>query len=152
MKVYIKGHDFKYETEKLIRIFLPFERVDFSENSENADILLTLAIKEDVAELFASVNIEGKKQERSAKIEKTSEKEYERELAVLLYKCFVDAFGVSSRWGILTGVRPAKLFSRIAKSKGLECLEFCMNNGNDSKAIKIMAIRFIRFEFYANVQ
>ncbi len=118
MNVFIKGHDFKYETEKLIRIFLPFQRVDFSEERENADILLTLEIKEDIAELFASVNIEGKKQERSAKIEKTSEKEYERELAVLLYKCFVDAFGISSRWGILTGVRPAKLYSKLKNSQG----------------------------------
>ena len=31
MRIYIKGHDFKYETEKLIRIFLPFEKVDFIE-------------------------------------------------------------------------------------------------------------------------
>ncbi len=42
------------------------------------------------------------------------EKECERLLAVALYDCFVRASGYVPPWGILTGVRPAKLYARLA--------------------------------------
>jgi len=44
--------------------------------------------------------------------------ECERLLAVALYDCFVSASGYVPEWGILTGVRPAKLFSRLAAENG----------------------------------
>ena len=41
-------------------------------------------------------------------------------LAACLFKCFVSATGYVPEWGLLTGVRPAKLFSRFKKSIGEE--------------------------------
>ncbi len=120
MNIYIKGHDFKYETEKLIRIFLPFEKIEFCETEENCNVHLILSESDDFAEFYASLNFEGRLVEKRSKSQKTSQKEYERELAVLLYSCFVEAFGISSRWGILTGVRPAKLYSKLKNSEGEE--------------------------------
>ncbi len=118
MKVYIKGHHFKYETEKLIRIFQPFERVDFIEDENEAGVCLTLEIKGDKAKMRVALSLEGKVEQRESSEPLNSDKEYERMLAVLLYECFESVFGYSSRWGILTGVRPAKLYNKLSNELG----------------------------------
>jgi len=117
MKIYIKGHNFRYETEKLVRIFLPFEKVEFSEVLDDCDAELTLNLSEK-AQMYARLTLEGKTEEQSMETELDSDKEYERILAVLLYKCFEKLSGYSSRWGILTGVRPAKLYNKLRVSQG----------------------------------
>lgn len=115
MKVYIYGHDFKYETEKLIRIFFPFEKIEFTcENPEECEIK---AIRRgDV--LSAEVSLLSEKAEFSDTLRTDDEKKAEKALAVLLYKCLSEITGYSSEWGILTGVRPAKLYKRTADEYG----------------------------------
>lgn len=118
MKIYIKGHDFKYEIEKLCRIFLPFEKIAFTENGEDFDVSVILSENEDNAELFVSLKLGEEYREKSDCVKKDSKKEYERMLACMLYRCFSEITGYSSRWGILTGVRPAKLFSSLERQGG----------------------------------
>ena len=48
------------------------------------------------------------------------EKECELKIALALYDCFTIATDYTAQWGILTGVRPAKLFSRLSNSIGEE--------------------------------
>ncbi len=120
MKIFIKGHDFKYEIEKLCRIFLPFERFDFeTENQKECDIWVILEQGKEY-NMVAFLKLLGKQTTKTATVPICDEKESERQLAVLLYNCFCELTGYSSKWGILTGVRPAKLYSRIQKQNGTE--------------------------------
>lgn len=119
------GHSFNYELEKLIRIFLPFEKIRFCD-SVIPDVRFAVAELEPADsgwQLFCSLDIDGRHTERSefaAQGEEEPEKLCERRLALLLYGCFTELTGYRPPWGILTGVRPAKLFSRLSSAKGAE--------------------------------
>lgn len=124
MKLCLINHSYKYELEKLIRIFLPFEKIEFSKEKEEGErTALTLLSKgERDTELTSALLIENRRFEFSKIISNDNadyDKECERLLAVSLYNCFVSASSYVPEWGILTGVRPAKLFSRLCSTDGL---------------------------------
>ena len=117
MKLCMINHSFRYELEKLIRIFLPFEKIEFSKIEETADNTAVTFLSDTAkAKLF----IFGKEFSKELSIEETDDydKECELKLATALFECFVEAFGYIPSWGILTGVRPAKLYSRLSKTMG----------------------------------
>ena len=124
MKLCLINHSFKYELEKLIRIFLPFEKVEFSDEPFYGDgTAVTRLEKGEKTVLSAVLNIYGKTYSAEETLSDTDsdyENECERLLAVALYRCFTEASGYIPKWGILTGVRPAKLFSRLSAAYGDE--------------------------------
>ena len=124
MKLCLINHSFKYELEKLIRIFLPFEKVEFSDEPFYGDgTAVTRLEKGEKTVLYAVLNIYGKTYSAEETLSDTDsdyENECERLLAVALYRCFTEASGYIPKWGILTGVRPAKLFSRLSAAYGDE--------------------------------
>ena len=125
MKLCLINHDFKYELEKLVRIFFPFEKIEFFDTVERDSLCAVTTLAENNkahAELF----IEDKHFEKTYVIDNLAEdydKECELKLALALYECFLEATAYTPGWGILTGVRPAKLFSRLRKSLGEEKAE-----------------------------
>ena len=124
MKLCLINHSFKYELEKLIRIFLPFEKVEFSDEPFYCDgTAVTRLENGEKTVLSAVLNIYGKTYSAEETLSDTDsdyENECERLLAVALYRCFTEASGYIPKWGILTGVRPAKLFSRLSAAYGDE--------------------------------
>ena len=128
MKLCLIKHEFRYELEKLVRIFLPFEKIEvfdmpfISENSAITKIEDTKA--------SAIVFLNGKISRCSYEIDVSEDivKEKELKLALALYDCFCEITGYSSSWGILTGVRPAKLFSRFLKALGKDGAEEFFKN------------------------
>lgn len=129
MKLSLIGHNFKYELEKLIRIFLPFEKIEFIEQWEASDntAITKLTTFEKRTELEAVLCLNQKTISFSDTIFNDCsdyKKECERVLAVQLYKCFSEITGYTAPWGILTGVRPAKLYSRLVQSIGKEEADF----------------------------
>lgn len=123
MKLCLIGHSFKYELEKLIRIFLPFEKIEFAEEAADGDgtAVTRLDKTADKTVLSALLLINGKSYNKAYELSNDAvdyNNECERLLAVALYDCFVSASGYVPEWGILTGVRPAKLFSRLAAENG----------------------------------
>ncbi len=117
------GHNFNYELEKLIRIFLPFEKIVFCNEVIKND--KTAVVKREKLEektvLSAFLLLDGKEAFFSEELLNCSEdyeKDCERILAVQLYNCFLKLTGYVPQWGILTGVRPAKLFSRLTNLYG----------------------------------
>ena len=123
MKLCLIGHSFKYELEKLIRIFLPFEKIEFAEEAADGDgtAVTRLDKTADKTVLSALLLINGKSYNKSYELSNDAvdyNNECERLLAVALYDCFVSASGYVPEWGILTGVRPAKFFSRLAAENG----------------------------------
>ena len=122
MKLCLINHSFKYELEKLIRIFLPFEKVEFSDEPLSDDGTAVTRLENGKNTVLSAVlNIYGKTyaaEETLSNTDSDYENECERLLAVALYKCFTEASGYIPKWGILTGVRPAKLFSRLSAAYG----------------------------------
>lgn len=146
MKLCLINHSYKYELEKLIRIFLPFEKIEFCENEEREDrTSITALLKgEKETELSAELLIDNKSFKFSESLLNENpdcENECERLLAIALYNCFVEASGYVPEWGILTGVRPAKLFSRLSAGKGLSSAEEWFKNSLKVSENKISLCR-----------
>ena len=121
MRLCLINHDCRYETEKLIRIFLPFEKIEFIEEEDVTDFCLVTKIEHNFA--FAKLYFSGFIYENEQKIENINNifsKDAELFLAIAVYNCFTAATGYFPDWGILTGIRPAKLFSRLKKERGEE--------------------------------
>lgn len=128
MKLCLINNDFKYELEKLIRIFLPFEKIEFLTERAEGDAVVIAEISEKAT---ATLTFGGKTFFSTREIEdinKNREKDCELFLALALFECLRDCFNYSPQWGILTGVRPAKLFSRICKAEGIEFAENYFKN------------------------
>ena len=117
------NNKFNYELEKLCRIYLPFEKIEVVDAECDADNIavsrLTKGEKETT--LSASLCLDGKHAMHEATVSNDAE-DYESlcelTLATQLLYCFYDITGYISPWGILTGVRPAKLFSRLTAENG----------------------------------
>lgn len=118
MNIYLSESQFKYEIEKLCRIFLPFERFDFTEDEKSAQILCILKRTDQKVTLSAELSLFSEHAALEESTEETNLKELERRTAALLYRCFEKITGYRSPWGILTGVRPAKLFASQSKILG----------------------------------
>ncbi len=123
------NHTFNYETEKLCRLFLPFEKINILDYKEPAEIYAVTEIRENRA--YAELHISEKSAFFDAEIIPNGEdfaKLSERVLATALYRCFCEATGYTSQWGILTGVRPAKLYSSLVRKSGEEYAENYFKN------------------------
>ena len=119
MQLCLINNSFRYEIEKLIRIFLPFEKIEFSEEKIITDRCTIAEIENDIAK--ATLYFGGNVYENKRKIENINgneDKDAELFLAISVYNCFVEATGYKPDWGILTGIRPAKLLSRLKKTMG----------------------------------
>ena len=116
MNLCLVGHSFRYELEKLVRIFMPFEKIEFFDTVVLGDCYAVTSLDGDFAK--AEVNLWGEKECCELKLIENTEDEQELRLALCLYDCFVRATGYKPQWGILTGVRPAKLYSRLVDSLG----------------------------------
>ncbi len=123
MKLFISGHEFNYELEKLTRLFFPFEKIDFlCKEEENRVGLFAAAYLESRGNsyfLTAKAGCDGIIFEESKAVTDSDftlslpEKEIEHFLAGLLFECYVKLTGFRPGWGILTGIRPAKLYRRF---------------------------------------
>lgn len=128
MKLCNIGHNFDYETEKLVRIFLPFEKIEVLHNAVEGDNVAVCTVLEynDGARITSKLSLLGKTTEFSENIDRSEtaiesfEKKCERVVATTLFDCFANLTGYRSPWGILTGVRPARLFSRTVLALGEE--------------------------------
>lgn len=117
MVVYLENKEYFYETEKVIRLFLPFEKIHFNSGEDNGRVLRTNITKESCAALLL---IDGRTVSRQETITGGG---CELCLVTAVFRCFVEISGYKPSWGMLTGIRPARLFNRIAAQKGEEGAE-----------------------------
>ena len=125
MQFIIVGGQFRYELEKLCLAFLPFEKFEFLNDLSEIDPLknrMVAVIEEnDNIAISVELKIEQTLETRQNVLPKGSNKtDIERALAVLLFDCFLKITGYRSPWGVLTGVRPAKLMGRLVNQLGKE--------------------------------
>ena len=120
MIIYTNENDFRYELEKLCRIFLPFEKITFSDlqsGNKNGNYAV-IAVSDDKKYIDCVLNLDGKIQKRSEQVKENGKDSSELCAALLLFDCFASVTGYRSPWGVLTGVRPAKLMSRLVRERG----------------------------------
>ena len=130
MIIYTNDLPFEYELEKLTRLFFPFEKIEFSNSIPNIDDQLFAVAKiieeEDSTYLIASAGFKGKIANRktlfdiNASKDPEKEKNLERALAAELFDCYSEITDYMPKWGILTGIRPAKLYRRFVNVLGEE--------------------------------
>ena len=133
MKLCNIGHEFDYEMEKLIRLFLPFEKIEVLYTEEVTTNCAVCKVYENEGDIIASAKLvlENGETEFSAVVDKSiadQRKETQHELARQLFYCFEKLMGYRPNWGILTGVRPAKLFLRYCNEYGKEYAEKFFRN------------------------
>lgn len=114
---------YNYELEKLCRLFLPFERIDVSRNYGEDDIFGFVKWQENKERTAVSAYLcaSGKEAKYEMDVENPQdEREIETTVCFALYKCFCEIFGYNIEWGVLTGIRPAKLYSSFVANLGQE--------------------------------
>ncbi len=121
MNLYCINHDYLYETEKLLFLFLPLEKNvvlrEFTEDFGNYFYTEINRIDEGV--LFKaefSYNGERVVNEKTVKLKENLDEEYE--LLALAYPLLKKLCGDASKWGMLTGVRPSKLMLNKIEALG----------------------------------
>ena len=117
MKILFKGHDFKYETEATVKLFIPgrFEFL-YDETNADGDIVSTQLKKgKHFTYLFAVCRIDGKTVRKSLKIasQYADEKTYEHEICRLVFLCLKKLTGITPPWGLLTGIRPVRKMTEL---------------------------------------
>ncbi len=120
------GNTYKYECEKIIRIFFPAEKVVVDEVTEESDRYIICEIKpRDKENIYCcKAFVDGKEAEFSLSYpvtEEDSDSLRERLLAKAMIKVLSEITGIVPPWGILTGIRPAKLMRKYISEKGEEC-------------------------------
>ncbi len=126
MILFLRGHTYKYESEKVCRIFFPTEKIVFREGEGSADdaadprrVIAEKTEADGAVTYVCRAFIDGKTAE--ARVEETpayAELIEENALAVAMVKALSQITGVTPPWGILTGVRPSKLMRTLIAEKG----------------------------------
>ena len=129
MNLIIQNHTFQYEIEKLVRVFYPHTKICVTrEPNGEADVILTaLAKTSGGVQLLVHADLCGTSLQREAAadlaevLDNETESDFlERKLVLLLFHVLRELTGYTPPWGILTGVRPAKLMSRLVRDWGTE--------------------------------
>ncbi len=121
----VDGHEFKYELEKVARLFTPFTKFRFVYGPPEVEgdyIHTRLLMRGEKAELFAELSAGGKKINRCCETaaEKSASSETEITFAKMLYEILAEFTGYKPPWGVLTGIRPARFLSNLSSRMGKE--------------------------------
>ncbi|MCR5165719.1 MAG: coproporphyrinogen dehydrogenase HemZ [Oscillospiraceae bacterium] len=115
MTVCFFGCDYKYETEAVLKQFLPLESFGFEYGSVPDGDHIIISVSGDVLE--AEVSVGG----RIVKKNSVHSDEYtdEAELSRMLFKSLSEITGITPKWGCLTGIRPVRKINALS-AKGLD--------------------------------
>ena len=117
MNLYVKNHGFRFELENLTRLFFPNEKINIIKEFSlleqpyiYTELSTDIKIQVNIGEFFQALSVPDSPQ--------ITDKELE--FAKLLYKILNKFTGVSQPWGLLTGVRPVKLFRKLIEEGSFE--------------------------------
>jgi oxygen-independent coproporphyrinogen-3 oxidase len=121
MKILFNGHNFKYETEAVVKLFIFTEHFEFINDAvkppENDDFIFSKLKKcKNNTYLYTIVSMNGKKLRKCFHFSNDTENyknTCELELCRLVYTILVKITGISPPWGLLTGIRPVKRVSQL---------------------------------------
>lgn len=127
MKILIKNHPFHYEVENLTRVFFPNEKLEIIKDGFDTvrrPYIVTQREQEGgAAALTAQIHFDGYDRVSEAQVPLDApdfDDNCERALAIVLFRLLTEYTGLTPPWGILTGVRPIKLFRSLCEQYGRE--------------------------------
>lgn len=126
MVLTVKNHEYRYELETLCRVFFPFEKLrpePAAGETEHIVIHSSAEVLGDTTLLKIEVKVFEQEKQKEMQVsthEATQDyKVCQWALAVLLYQALGELLDYYPKWGVLTGVRTAKVMRRIlAEHKG----------------------------------
>ena len=133
MILFLRGHDFHYETENLCRVFFPYEKIKTvreEPETEPGERYVRALLEQRADGYCYSVEY----QFGNFHLEKCDfsgfepEKERERRLSVVLFGVLQEVTGITPAWGILTGIHPVKLFRTLCEEHSLCAAENWFKN------------------------
>ena len=119
MNLYIQNHKFHYELENLTRLFYPNEKINVINDA--LEFVEPYIITSLDSGLSVEVSISGFNKKLKSGL--FDDEENERMLCEMLYKLLVEKTGVTPPWGMITGVRPVKLYRSLKNQYGVECAD-----------------------------
>lgn len=126
MTVCYFGNSFKYETEAVLKLFLPIVTFDFlfEEYPDSGDFsIIKREPNGDGYTLSVTVNLGGTEESRAeTRLGEYSDKEDEAALCKMLYLIMQKLKSVTPAWGLLTGIRPVKKVNELL-DRGLDKAE-----------------------------
>ncbi|MBR5438539.1 MAG: coproporphyrinogen dehydrogenase HemZ, partial [Clostridia bacterium] len=125
MQIININNSYHYETENLLRVFFPDEKFHITEKAEDGEDYCVFSLDGDRIKIELSLAGEKLLSEESfSAAEKqgneTEEAFYERKGAIMLFDLLCAYTSYTPPWGILTGVRPAKLMTKLVSLMGEE--------------------------------
>lgn len=113
----VMNHGFHYEMENLCRVFYPNEKITVTDSPEGTDDK-TVETAVNGSDITVRCMLDGREYLQSAAAGENEDKELK--MAQLLYAALQQATGYTSPWGVLTGVRPSKLMTKLINENGRE--------------------------------
>lgn len=113
MDIKISGHEFNYDITSMSMLFFPGEKVDYVNRSrKNTHIISSLKVRNDGYISITKIKYNGK----WFSCQKTAQADVDAKNLVkqTFYKACTKATGITSPWGILTGIRPLSVYSKVA--------------------------------------
>lgn len=106
-------HPFVYDMKNICTVFFPYEKI--RENGEEDIVIITEMRDNDMI-------VDAKVYEKALKKVHTyrQDEDMATAMSVLLYSVLSELLGIKYPWGILFGVRPAKLMHRFADEYGVD--------------------------------
>ena len=105
------NHPFEYHTRKIVTMFFPLEKIN---ENESGDIRVITELKGKT--FYAGVKLFDK--ELSAEYKPKQNEDMANAVSLLLFKLLSEATGFVPPWGILYGVRPARLMHAKTEELG----------------------------------
>lgn len=131
----IIDNDFHFECENLCRIFYPNEKITVMRNYDGEDektVCVKCTEKDEKVEITVECKIGEKLKSLSDSVNgnlDSARNECELTCARLIYLILTEITGYEPPWGLLTGVRPSKLFLNLTDEMGKEKAEaYFLNN------------------------
>lgn len=122
MVLKVINHPFSYDTKNICTVFFPFEKI---KDEGDDDIVITTEIEDN--QMLAQVEAFGRYLSKSHSIDQNED--MAEAMSVLLYNTLSELTGCKPPWGILFGVRPAKLMHRFCEQLGGQgAREYFINN------------------------
>lgn len=131
MNIYCVNHSYKYELEKLSRLFFPLEKFEIKDGTpegEFSGLLSKITKTPEETTFFAVLKVGEKESKKEKTLLSSSVENEERELALVCFEAFCEVCAFVPKWGILTGVRPSKLMMRHIESDGEAAAEEYFKN------------------------
>ncbi len=115
MRITVVNHKYHYEMEKLVRLFLPNEKIEVTKEKSDGEGLYTEAGSE-ITVILKTADFE-------KKLTAPLCDDNEMQMGRMVYSLFSEYTGFHPKWGVLTGVRPSKLLIATEKRLGREKAE-----------------------------